>query len=275
MAQKALPDGYHFAISISQNLWSDLLGEALPIQVGQGDFDLVDQGRKLLAAAESQVKGLLTGVEEKLDEAPVLGNPMVRNARGRIASLARKGRDVASRRFQDAVSIRGKWRAKVARDGSHFSYHDGGVTLDARAVFEADGRVLLFGDSFDRALGASDSLLAALARGERPLLFEDEWRTPLDVTDAADALLELAANSFRGVLHVAGPERLDRVRLAVLVLRARGFNEIEARAKIRQGTRASLGMDSTRPADVALDTTLARKLLAVKLRGVTEALTPH
>lgn len=149
MAQKALPDGYHFAISISQNLWSDLLGEALPIQVGQGDFDLVDQGRKLLAAAESQVKGLLTGVEEKLDEAPVLGNPMVRNARGRIASLARKGRDVASRRFQDAVSIRGKWRAKVARDGSHFSYHDGGVTLDARAVFEADGRVLLFGDQFE------------------------------------------------------------------------------------------------------------------------------
>ncbi len=149
----------------------------------------------------------------------------------------------------------------------------------AVAAYSADAVVarlpLLFGDSFDRALGASDSLLAALARGERPLLFEDEWRTPLDVTDAADALLELAANSFRGVLHVAGPERVDRVRLAVLVLRARGFNEIEARAKISQGTRASLGMDSTRPADVALDTTLARKLLAVKLRGVTEALTPH
>jgi hypothetical protein len=149
MAQKALPDGYHFSISVSQSLWSDLLGEALPIEVGQGDFDLVDSGRKLLAAAEVQVKGLLTGVEEKLDEAPVLGNPVVKNARGRLRKLASKGREVATRRFEEAVSIRGRWRAKVAKDGSHFSYHDGGVTLDARAVFEADGRVLLFGDQFE------------------------------------------------------------------------------------------------------------------------------
>ena len=69
MATLALPDGYHLSLSISQSLWADLLGEALPIQVGDGDFDLIDQGRKLLHAAEDQVKGLLTGAAEKIDEA--------------------------------------------------------------------------------------------------------------------------------------------------------------------------------------------------------------
>ena len=45
--------------------------------------------------------------------------------------------------------MRGRWRAHVSRDGSRFSYHNGGVTLDARAVFEMDGTALLFGEQFE------------------------------------------------------------------------------------------------------------------------------
>lgn len=149
MAPKALPDGYHIAFSISQSLWSDLLGEALPIQVGQGDFDVIEGSSKLLSAAEDQVRGLLTGVEERLDEAPVLRNPVVKTARSRVRALAKKARSLASDRVRESVQIRGKWRAKVSREGSRFTYHDGGVTLDARAVFEVDGRVVLFGDQFE------------------------------------------------------------------------------------------------------------------------------
>lgn len=166
MANLALPDGYHLSLSISQSLWADLLGEALPIQVAQGGFDLVEQGRKLLHAAEDQVRGLLTGTVEKLEDAPVLRNPAVRSARGRVRAFARRGRDVASRSFREAVKINGKWRARVSRDGSRFSYHDGGVTLDARAVFEVDGKVILFTDRFEIPFVLARDLRATASLGE-------------------------------------------------------------------------------------------------------------
>ena len=146
---KALPDGYHLALSVSQSLWTDLLGEALPIQVGEGDWDLVAQSRKLLHAAEDQVKGLLTGVEEKINDAPVIGGSLSRGVRGRAKGLVKRGRNVASRAVRDSVKVKGKWRARVARDGSSFEYHAGAVTLNARAELELEGRAILFGDQFE------------------------------------------------------------------------------------------------------------------------------
>jgi dTDP-4-dehydrorhamnose reductase len=131
---------------------------------------------------------------------------------------------------------------------------------------------LLFGDSLGRALGATDSVVAAVERGEAPVLFADEWRTPLDVTDAARALLELAASSERGLLHVAGPKRLDRVQLGLAALEARGFGPLEARSKIRIGTRADHPHATPRPADVSLDASQARARLATRLRNAADAL---
>ena len=164
MAIKALPDGYHLSLTISQSLWSDLLGEALPIQVGEGDFDLIETGRTLLERAEEQVKGLLTGATEKLDEAPVLGNPAIKSLRGRVRGVARAGAGFAAHRVKNSLKVTGKWRARVSREGSRFSYHEAGVTLDARAVFELEGRAILFGDQFEipfsigRGLSATASL---------------------------------------------------------------------------------------------------------------------
>jgi hypothetical protein len=173
---KALPDGYHLALSISQNLWTDLLGEALPIQVGQGNWDLVDQSRKLLHAAEDQVKGLLTGVSEQLDEAPVLGNAVVRGARGRAKAVVKRGRNAASRAVRGSVKVTGTWKARVAKEGSSFEYHAGAVTLNARAEVEVEGRAVLFGDQFEipfaigRHLDATASLKdIAFNRGVRQL----------------------------------------------------------------------------------------------------------
>jgi dTDP-4-dehydrorhamnose reductase len=132
------------------------------------------------------------------------------------------------------------------------------------AVLDADPRsvvarcALLHGDSFGRALGASDSLLAAVARGERPALFTDEWRTPLDVATAARALVRLAEHDFHGTVHVAGGERLSRLDLGLRVLAAAGKpNPSEL---LRATTRAAGGFAS-RPADVSLDTTKLRAIL--------------
>ncbi|MCO4771661.1 MAG: hypothetical protein KDA24_16635 [Deltaproteobacteria bacterium] len=149
MGPKSLPSGYHLSLSISQDLWSDLLGEALPFQVGEGDFDVIEGGRKLIEAAETQVRGLLAPVEEQLNEAPVLGTSAGKSARASVRGLLKAGRNFASRRVKKNVKVMGKWRARVSRDGSQFVYSEEAVTLDARAVLEVEGRALLFGEQFE------------------------------------------------------------------------------------------------------------------------------
>jgi hypothetical protein len=114
---------------------------------------------------------------------------------------------------------------------------------------------LLYGDSFGRGLGASDSLFAAIARGERPILFTDELRTPLDAAEAARALIDLALSDRRGIAHVAGARKLSRYEFGLELLRAGGLSEPDARSRIRSARRCEVAMDATRPADVALGST--------------------
>jgi dTDP-4-dehydrorhamnose reductase len=133
---------------------------------------------------------------------------------------------------------------------------------------------LLYGDSGGRGLGASDQLLAALRRGERPRLFTDEWRTPLEAGNAARALVELLGREERGLLHVAGPERLTRHELGLAVLVARGLAPAEAEERVRRATRAELGLAEVRARDAGLDSCRARALLATPLLAPSAALAP-
>ena len=126
---------------------------------------------------------------------------------------------------------------------------------------------LLFGDSFGRGAGASDSLAFALEGGASPTLFADEWRTPIDARIAAEALHELARSDVRGVLHVGGADRIDRFELGSLLLRRAQLEDSASR--LVRGRRADLGMEA-RPRDVSLDSSRARALLATELSGVRE-----
>ena len=109
-------------------------------------------------------------------------------------------------------------------------------------------------------------------RDEKPSLFADEFRTPLEVTCAAEALIELLHQDVAGVLHVAGPERVHRLTLGLAALRAMGLDDSQARAEVteaRQADRPELG---PRPADVSLDRRRALHLLATELVGVHEGM---
>jgi len=145
-------------------------------------------------------------------------------------------------------------------------------------VLEAGGDALvvrlplLYGDSFGRELGASDALHAALARGERPRLYVDELRTPLEVSLAAELVRELARGTQRGLLHVAGPRRLSRHELGLELLAAGGIEPAAARARLDAVPRSCDAFAALRPADAALDTTRARELGLYDALGGFEAL---
>ncbi len=89
--------------------------------------------------------------------------------------------------------------------------------------------------------------------------YDDELRCPVQVTDLAEALLELAARDVSGPLHVAGPDAVSRAELAQLV----------TGAAVR-----SASAPADRPLDCRLDSSRAEALMTTRLRGVRELLAP-
>ncbi len=88
--------------------------------------------------------------------------------------------------------------------------------------------LLLGGDAGPGRRGADSALLAALAAGERPVLFADELRAPIAAELAAEALLGLARSLADGepvpggVFHFAGAGGVDRHELGLRVCAAAG-----------------------------------------------------
>jgi dTDP-4-dehydrorhamnose reductase len=176
----------------------------------------------------------------------------------------------------------------IVFDGCRGSYREedapSPITEYGRAKAKAERTVLAAGgvvvrtsivyrihppDPANRAL-----LLTPLTHGATPLLFTDEYRSPIHIDDIADALLELAAWSpsqcaslpASGILHVAGPERLDRYTFACRLAPHFGINA----ARLQGATR--LASKFVRPGDCSLDTGRARTLLRTRLRSLEDVL---
>jgi dTDP-4-dehydrorhamnose reductase len=122
---------------------------------------------------------------------------------------------------------------------------------------------LLYGGP-GRAPGPHEEAALAAARGEQAMtFFDDEIRCPVQVDDLAAALVELAATTPAGPLHVAGADPVDRATFARLIVAAAGLDP----ATIASGPR---GPD--RAGDCTLDCGAARGLLRSRIRGVREVL---
>ncbi|GGM41357.1 hypothetical protein GCM10011608_27650 [Micromonospora sonchi] len=116
--------------------------------------------------------------------------------------------------------------------------------------------------------GSPQIRLCRDALAGRGALFTDELRCPVDVTDLAAAVLELAASDYAGPLNVAGPDGVSRAELGLLVARQAGLDP----GALTTTTATERGL--VRPAEIRLDITRAAALLRTRLRGITELLTP-
>ncbi|HET6204438.1 MAG TPA: sugar nucleotide-binding protein [Planctomycetota bacterium] len=146
--------------------------------------------------------------------------------------------------------------------------------LGERAALAAGGDALvvrvplLYGRSRTGDRSASERVIAAARRGEEVVLFRDEWRTPLDVGDAAEGLLDLLEAPVRGTLHLGGPDRVSRLELGREVLRVAGLLE---KTPVREASRLE-HRGAPRPEDLSLDCAEALLRLRVPPRGVREGL---
>jgi dTDP-4-dehydrorhamnose reductase len=108
----------------------------------------------------------------------------------------------------------------------------------------------------------------SLASGHPVDSFEDEYRTPVLVTDLADLLIALATRSHRSgeILHGGGPERLHRAELAGALCRARGWPE----SLVRRRRLAEVIHAAPRSPDVSLDSSATWTPLGLSPTGFTD-----
>jgi dTDP-4-dehydrorhamnose reductase len=109
--------------------------------------------------------------------------------------------------------------------------------------------------------------ILSIADGESDeRLFTDEYRCPIWVEELGAALIELVQQEWSGVINIAGAERLSRYEFGVLLARYWGRDP----QRLRQGL--SIESATRRPRNCVLDSSLARSMLQVPLRGVSDVL---
>jgi dTDP-4-dehydrorhamnose reductase len=150
-------------------------------------------------------------------------------------------------------------------DGQHGRYREEDVpsplsvyghtkhAAENHALANAQGAVarvsLLYGPSINGRTSFFDEQTTALRARRNLTLFTDEWRTPLHLRTAAQALAALAASEVTGILHIGGPERLSRYEMGVRLAASLG-----ADASVIKGvTQTSAPAPEPRPRDVSLD----------------------
>jgi dTDP-4-dehydrorhamnose reductase len=90
--------------------------------------------------------------------------------------------------------------------------------------------------------------IQALRLGRSVNLFADEFRTPLWLGDAAQAVIALAASDINGIIHIAGPERLSRFQMGLQFARVLGISA----DRLIPGSRMDVESPEPRPADLSL-----------------------
>lgn len=109
-------------------------------------------------------------------------------------------------------------------------------------------------------------LIEAVKTGERFHLFIDEFRCPVWVENLAEVLLEVGTKDVPGILHIAGPESLNRWDFGVGVLHHFG---VTPTPNIQKGTVEESGL--VRPKNLTMDSSRAKQLLQTPLLSLQEA----
>ena len=151
-------------------------------------------------------------------------------------------------------------------DGEHAPYTERDearpTTAYGRSKLEGEARVLaacpgglvvrvptLYGEGLTARVSFSAATRLALLAGREVRLFDDEFRTPLEVSEAAVRLVSLARSDLTGVIHAPGPARLSRLELGRALCRELGASE----ALLVPVSRLSLPGEP-RPRDLSLAT---------------------
>lgn len=261
LVEMALAGGYELAYTFfSHNPLSVPAGHALDTRDGQTVLDLVTAFRPqviLHLAGSNRPAGTMDSVIRQ-------GAANICQAAGRVGSrLIHLSTDVIF-------------------DGRQAPYREGATPSPIHAYGQAKAFAETVVADYPNHVIVRTSLIYGLQRMDRgtawmaqellaarPVtLFTNQFRNPIWVDSLAAACLELAGMDYRGILHVAGRERLSRADFGLLML---------DHWHIQQRQTLQLGLSDLNqwPGDCTLVIEQATGLLQTPLPGVREVLKQH
>lgn len=150
-------NGYHLSLSLSKELWSDLLKAALPVKITDGEFDLKNGARA--AFRQLQVRERVTVLLE--DRQPPQALVRVSD---RARAIWRDRKPSVYRRINEAIRVEGTFRVELDDLGSQFRYGDQKVGADAYIKGVVQGTIFLLRENIEipftleKRVGASVTL---------------------------------------------------------------------------------------------------------------------
>lgn len=121
-------------------------------------------------------------------------------------------------------------------------------------------RTNFYGWSSGRKKTAGEWLYHALETPHPVTLFTDFFFTPIYVVDCVERLARLLDHSYRGVIHVAGRDRLSKHAFGMLMADVGGFST-EA---VRPGSLDEMPLAAPRPKDMSLSSARCATLTGVE-----------
>jgi dTDP-4-dehydrorhamnose reductase len=127
---------------------------------------------------------------------------------------------------------------------------------------------LIYGKALHQKPTFTEKMYVSLKNNQPVKVFIDEFRTPILVQNLAEALWELTENSFCGVIHLGGSERVSRFQMGEKMCDLFGLNK-----KILVPVQmASNYLPAKRAADLSFNIKLAQSVLKTTFDEVTTGL---
>ncbi len=149
--------GHHLSLSLSREMWNQILAAALPFSVVEGEIELARTARNAVRQlpVQERVVGLL---EDKRTP-----QPLVRMSE-RARDLWRSRRGDVYERLAGLVTIEGTWRVDVDDFGTNLAYGQQKVAADAYLKGTAEGTITFLRENvvipfrIEKRVGASLAL---------------------------------------------------------------------------------------------------------------------
>jgi hypothetical protein len=153
----ATPTAPHLTLSLSRDLWNELLAAALPVRLAGERFDITRNARQLVRSlgVRQRVAGLLE------DRRPP---DALMRVKDRAKALWAQRRPGLYRRVNNIVRVEGSWRVELDQIGTEITLASQKFTADAYVRGVAEGTIFLLRENIElpfrieRRLGASVAL---------------------------------------------------------------------------------------------------------------------
>ncbi|HHO54088.1 MAG TPA: hypothetical protein ENK18_25265 [Deltaproteobacteria bacterium] len=152
-----MADAPHLSLSLSRELWNELLSAALPVRLAGEPFDLIADTRRLVKrlGVRQRVRGLLE--DRRTPRALV-----------RVKERAKRAwsgrRSLVYQRLNELVRVEGEWRVELDDFGTELRYARQKVSADAYVKGIAEGTLYLMRENvelpfrLERRVGATVAL---------------------------------------------------------------------------------------------------------------------